>query len=122
MRRTAGLVALVALSTTVAAPGATVYPTGKRDGYLIVSSQGDSRFYVYDRRTNRPISGFQVVDGARTDGVQHSDGAAATSTPLPGYPRGLLVLHDGENTRARAGSAAISNTSIGARSVFLHLV
>ncbi|WP_240670772.1 phytase [Actinoplanes solisilvae] len=77
--------------------GATIYPTGKRDGYLVVSSQGDSKFYVYDRRTNRPLTSFQAVD-ARVDGVQHSDGAAATSVPLPGYPKGLLVLHDGENT------------------------
>lgn len=77
--------------------GAAIYPTGKRDGYLIVSSQGDSKFYVYDRRTNRRLSSFQVVDGPRADGVQHSDGAAATSVSLPGYPKGLLVLHDGEN-------------------------
>jgi 3-phytase len=73
--------------------GATLY-----DDYLLVSSQGDSRFFVYDRRTNRPLSSFTVVDGPGADGVQHSDGAAATSTPLPGYPEGLLVLHDGENT------------------------
>ncbi|MBB2944960.1 3-phytase [Actinoplanes lutulentus] len=78
--------------------GATIYPTGRRSGYLIVSSQGDSRFFVYDRKTNRPITTFSVTDGARVDGVQHSDGAAATATPLPGYPKGLLVLHDGENT------------------------
>ena len=78
--------------------GATIYPTGARDGYLIVSSQGDSTFYVYDRRTSRPVTGFRVADGPRIDGVQHSDGAAATSVPLPGFPRGLLVLHDGENT------------------------
>jgi 3-phytase len=78
--------------------GATIYPTGGTDGYLIVSSQGDSRFYVYDRRSNHPLSSFRVVDGENTDGVQHSDGAAATSVPLPGYPQGLLVLHDGENT------------------------
>ncbi|WP_285554756.1 phytase [Actinoplanes regularis] len=78
--------------------GASIYSTGKRDGYLIVSSQGDSRFYVYDRRTNRPITLFTVTDGPKTDGVQHSDGAAATSVALPGYPKGLLVLHDGENT------------------------
>lgn len=78
--------------------GATIYPTGKRDGYLIVSSQGDSRFFVYDRRTNKPVTIFSVVDGKKADGVQHSDGAAVTSVGLPGYPKGLLVLHDGENT------------------------
>ena len=78
--------------------GATIYPTGKRDGYLIVSSQGDSRFFVYDRRTNKPLTVFSVTDGKKADGVQHSDGAAVTATPLPGYPKGLLVLHDGENT------------------------
>jgi 3-phytase len=78
--------------------GAALYRTGARDGYLIVSSQGDSRFLVYDRRTNRPLGGFRVVDGLRADGVQHSDGAAATSVALPGFPHGLLVLHDGENT------------------------
>ncbi|WP_189336869.1 phytase [Actinoplanes ianthinogenes] len=78
--------------------GATIYSTGKRDGYLIVSSQGDSTFYVYDRRTNRPVTLFAVTDGPGVDGVQHSDGAAATSVALPGYPKGLLVLHDGENT------------------------
>ncbi|GAA4944587.1 phytase [Actinoplanes utahensis] len=80
--------------------GATIYSTGKRDGYLIVSSQGDSRFFVYDRRTNKPVTIFQVTDGKKADGVQHSDGAAITSVPLPGYPKGLLVLHDGENTPA----------------------
>ncbi|GIF09530.1 phytase [Actinoplanes siamensis] len=78
--------------------GATIYSAGRRDGYLIVSSQGDSRFYVYDRRTNRPVTLFTVADGPRADGVQHSDGAAVTSVALPGYPKGLLVVHDGENT------------------------
>ena len=72
--------------------GATIY-----EDYLVVSSQGDNRFFVYDRRTNAPVTSFAVSDGRRADGVQHSDGAAATSVPLPGYPKGLLVLHDGEN-------------------------
>jgi 3-phytase len=73
--------------------GATIY-----DDYLLISSQGDNQFFAYDRRTNRPLTRFEIVDGRRADGVQHSDGAAATATPLPGYPRGLLVVHDGENT------------------------
>jgi 3-phytase len=77
--------------------GTTIYSTGKRDGYVIVSSQGDSKFYVFDRRTNKPVTLFTVTDGPKIDGVQHSDGAAATSVALPGYPKGLLVVHDGEN-------------------------
>jgi 3-phytase len=86
--------------------GAAIY-----GDYLLASSQGDSRFFVYDRRTNKPLTSFTVTDtpakgcaqfncAQPIDGVQHSDGAAATSTPLPGYPHGLLVLHDGENTPA----------------------
>jgi 3-phytase len=77
--------------------GLTIYPTGKRSGYLIVSSQGDNRFYVYDRRTTAPVSSFVVGDGPTVDGAEHSDGAAAVATALPGYPQGLLVVHDGAN-------------------------
>lgn len=78
--------------------GAAIYPTGRGTGQLLVSSQGDSRFFVYDRSTLALRGTFVVADGPRTDGVQHSDGADVTPVPLPGFPRGLLVLHDGENT------------------------
>ncbi|MEW2385607.1 phytase [Micromonospora sp. NPDC047707] len=76
--------------------GLTIYPTGRRTGTLVVSSQGDDTFYTYDRRTNRPTGHFAVVDG-RVDGAQECDGAAAVATPLPGFPGGLLVVHDGRN-------------------------
>ena len=36
-----------------------------------------------------------MVDGA-VDGAQECDGAAVVSTPLPGFPGGLLVVHDGQ--------------------------
>ncbi|GEA86870.1 phytase [Cellulomonas cellasea] len=77
--------------------GLTIYPTGRRDGYLLVSSQGDNRFYAYDRRTTEPVGSFVVGDGPTVDGAEHSDGAAAVNASLPGYPQGLLVVHDGEN-------------------------
>ncbi|GAA3737012.1 phytase [Plantactinospora mayteni] len=77
--------------------GLTIYQTGQRDGVLVVSSQGDDTFYTYDRRTNRPLGRFAVADGV-VDGSQECDGAAVVSTPLPGYPGGLLVVHDGQNT------------------------
>ncbi|MEV4758452.1 phytase [Micromonospora sp. NPDC049559] len=83
--------------------GLTILRTGQRDGTLLVSSQGDDTFYTYDRRTNRPLSRFAVVDGERVDGAQECDGADVVSTPLPGYPGGLLVVHDGENTPDEPG-------------------
>jgi 3-phytase len=67
-------------------------------GRLVVSSQGDGTFYTYDRFTDRPRDHFAVVDSSTVDGVSACDGAAVVRTPLPGYPRGLLVVHDGENT------------------------
>jgi 3-phytase len=71
---------------------------------LIVSSQGDNTFFTYDRRSNQPTGRFAVVDGPVADGSQDCDGAAVVATPLPGYPGGLLVVHDGENTPDVLGS------------------
>lgn len=70
---------------------------------LLVSSQGDSTFYTYNRWTNRRTGHFAVADGRAADGAQHCDGATVTTAPLPGYPRGLLVVHDGQNTPGSAG-------------------
>ena len=77
--------------------GLTIYRTGRTSGTLVVSSQGDDTFYTYDRRTDRPTGRFAVVDGT-VDGSQECDGAAVVSTPLPGFPGGLLVVHDGQNS------------------------
>lgn len=77
--------------------GVTIYQTGLMAGTVIVSSQGDDTFYTYDRLTNRRLGQFAVVDGA-VDGSQECDGAAIVSTPLPGFPGGLLVVHDGHET------------------------
>ncbi|MEH1099281.1 phytase [Micromonospora sp. CPCC 205561] len=82
--------------------GLTVYRTGRYAGTLVVSGQGDDTFHTYDRRTGRPTGRFAVVDGP-VDGSQECDGAAVVSTPLPGFPGGLLVVHDGRNTPESAG-------------------
>ncbi|OKJ91173.1 phytase [Amycolatopsis sp. CB00013] len=70
------------------------------DGKLLASSQGDSRFVVYDR-DGTPRRDFRIVAGRGTDSVEHSDGAAITTRPLgPLFPHGLLVVHDGERRPA----------------------
>jgi 3-phytase len=52
---------------------------------LLASSQGDSRFVLYDRSTFRALGDFKVAD------VEHSDGAAIVTGKL-----NMLVVHDGE--------------------------
>ncbi|MBB5851501.1 phytase [Amycolatopsis umgeniensis] len=71
-------------------------------GKLLASSQGDSRFVVYDR--TGPRRDFRIVAGRGTDSVEHSDGAAIATAPLgPLFPHGLLVVHDGERRPAATG-------------------
>ncbi|MFF3864304.1 phytase [Micromonospora sp. NPDC001898] len=89
--------------------GLALYRKGSSAGTLVVSSQGDDTFYTYDRRTNRPTGRFAVVDGV-VDGSQECDGAAVTSTPLPGFPGGLLVVHDGRNTPDTPGEDGEART------------
>ncbi len=79
--------------------GMSLYKTGDRSGYLIVSSQGDDSFAVYDREgDNRFIGRFRIGDGAAIDGVEETDGLDAHSAPLgPEFPKGVLVVQDGFN-------------------------
>ena len=74
--------------------------------YLIVSSQGNSRFAVYALDDNHRLLGtFGVAMNplAGIDGVSETDGLAATSHNLgPQYPNGLLVVQDGRNVMPAA--------------------
>ena len=66
--------------------------------FLIASSQGDNSYAVYDTRTGQYLLSFRVGGNPDIDGVSDTDGIEVTSTGLPGYPRGLLVVQDGSNT------------------------
>jgi 3-phytase len=78
--------------------GLTIWRVPFARDLLLVSSQGDSTFSVFGNAGLGDFVGnFSVVDGA-VDGVQGSDGAQVVAEPLPGFPFGLLVTHDGENT------------------------
>ncbi|MEU6153901.1 phytase [Actinosynnema sp. NPDC047251] len=72
------------------------------DGYLLASSQGDSRFVAYERTgRNRYAGTFTVGAGRGNDSVEHSDGAQVVTADLGGeFRRGLLVVHDGERRPA----------------------
>ncbi|WP_208322956.1 phytase [Mumia sp. ZJ1417] len=88
------------------AEGLTIaYGSGGRRT-LVASSQGGSTFTTF--RIDRGWAAertFAISDSTATDGVQHSDGAAVVTTPLGrAFPRGLLVVHDGEATPYETGA------------------
>ena len=81
--------------------GMDVYRGPAGEHYLIVSSQGDNSFAVYDlARNNSYVGSFRLAadEQAGIDGVEDTDGLAVTAAALNGtFPRGLLVVQDGVN-------------------------
>lgn len=82
--------------------GLTIYRGDRHREYLLVSSQGDDTFAVYDRAgKGRYLGSFAIGDrtlpgGTILDGVQESDGAHVVADALPGFPHGLFVTQDGD--------------------------
>lgn len=68
-------------------------------GYLVVSSQGNSTFAVYDRKTNAFMRNFTVGSNGSIDGCSSTDGLDITTSSLgPGFTKGALVVHDASNS------------------------
>jgi 3-phytase len=83
--------------------GLTIYELPHGQGYLLASSQGDDTFAAYaDEGRGRYLGSFHIGDGI-VDGVQDSDGAQVVRAALPGFPTGLLVTQDGDDTPAVIG-------------------
>ena len=83
--------------------GMAIYSIDETRGYLVVSSQGDYSYAVYDRTGDHAFLGrFRIGDGAGgVDGAQETDGLDITSAALgPDFPEGLLVVQDGFNDPA----------------------
>lgn len=83
--------------------GLTLFQEKDGDGYLLASSQGDNTFALYDREVgedNEYEGGFRIGAATSTlDSVEECDGAAVLNAPLGArYPRGLLVVQDGQET------------------------
>jgi 3-phytase len=73
------------------AEGVAIYPTGRRSGYLLVSSQGDNTFHVFDRsHVTHYLGGFAVEGTFDTDGLEVTNHALGDA-----FPFGLAVIHNG---------------------------
>ena len=76
--------------------GVTIYYAANGQGYLIISSQGNSTFKVYERQAPHSFVGTFTVHG-----VMHTDGIDVINVPLPlkGNPsQGLFALHNGRKS------------------------
>jgi 3-phytase len=78
-----------------------------RDGgetFLIVSSQGDDAFAVWNvsgaAGSERYLGRFRVAEANGVDGVSGTDGVDAWSGPIGPYTRGLVAMQDNDNPGA----------------------
>jgi len=79
--------------------GVSLYKTPNNSGYLILSSQGDSKFNLYDR--NYPydyITSFRIGSSKSIDNVTDTDGIETINFMLSDeYPEGIMIAQDGYN-------------------------
>lgn len=79
--------------------GVALAPQGDRGGWLLVSSQGDNAYALFDIVTDRFVGRFRIAAG-RYGATSETDGIGLAMGDLPGYPGGLFVAQDGDNGRA----------------------
>lgn len=79
------------------AEGVAIAMLGDKDGYVLVSSQGDNAYAVYRIADDSYVGRFRVAAGMvgsteETDGIE-----VVTGDFGPAYPGGLFVAQDGQN-------------------------
>jgi 3-phytase len=71
--------------------GVTIYYAANGQGYIIVSSQGNDTFKVYQRQVPHTFRGTFTVSG-----VTHTDGIAVVNVPFNStFSQGIFALHNG---------------------------
>ncbi|WP_203295003.1 phytase [Maricaulis parjimensis] len=79
------------------AEGAALIPVGDTSGYLVVSSQSDNTYAVYDLDTHSFVTRLEIAAGD-IDAVTHTDGHDISVADLgPLFPGGVWVAQDDEN-------------------------
>ncbi len=78
--------------------GISLYKGEGQSGYLIVSSQGNFSYALFDRLSNAYLGSFSIKAANGIDGVEETDGLDICSLPLGSqYLRGVLIVQDGFN-------------------------
>lgn len=67
------------------------------DDYLLVSSQGNFSYALFDLKSNQYLTSFSILNGL-VDGVEETDGLEVSILSFGDkYPKGILVVQDGFN-------------------------
>lgn len=78
--------------------GLAIAAQGKRDGYLVVSSQGDSAYAAYTLGDGRYAGRFRIAAGPAIGATSDTDGVEIAIGDFgPDFPNGLMVAQDGDN-------------------------
>jgi len=78
--------------------GVTIYQRPGAIGYLLVSSQGDDSFHVYDMKDFLHRGRFRITKNGSIDGVIGTDGIDVISEGLNDqFPNGFFVAQDDVN-------------------------
>ncbi|WP_416462313.1 phytase [Sphingomonas sp. VDB2] len=95
------------------AEGVAIAPIGAKDGYVLVSSQGDNAYVVYRISDDSYVGRFRVVDDA-IGGSEETDGIDLMLGDFgPAYPGGLFVAQDGHNATAAQNFKLVAWDDIG---------
>jgi len=85
--------------------GVAIYKTNDRDGFIVLSSQGDSKFNLYDRKPPyQYVGSFSVKAGLGAtalpiDEITTTDGIEVINLDFNNhFPEGLMVIQDDVNT------------------------
>lgn len=82
------------------AEGVAIAPAAEKDGYVIVSSQGDNAYVLYRLSDDAYVGRFRIVDGV-IGGAEETDGIELMLGDFgPNYPGGLFIAQDGHNAAA----------------------
>ena len=82
------------------AEGVAIAPMGEKDGYVLVSSQGDNAYVAYRLADDSYAGRFRITDGA-IGGAEETDGIDLMLGDFgPAFPGGLFVAQDGHNAAA----------------------
>ncbi|WP_417449801.1 phytase [Kordiimonas sp.] len=81
--------------------GVSIYYGEGENGYIVLSSQGNNSYALFDRQAPHTYRGsFRVIANSEAgiDGSSETDGLDIISTPLgPRFPYGVFVAQDGRN-------------------------